>query len=291
MNTPEFTTSLSRKRTLFSSKRLIASSILTLLLLAETSFAVPITYTSQYSANALPTATAATVSDPLWVLSASGTGSSAAIVNGNLAASTMETTGTNQQFWMLGNNAGSTVGTYQAWSLNSATGVTVDFNLQVLETKDNGGGSSSQGGGFMIQVADGSFGTSLYFGTSSIIITGASSYTYTPTSFDLTDFNTFRITMQNGQVTLYSSNSETPIFTALPGSGTLANYNRILMGDFTSTYSGSYNLDYIAWNNTLAEFSAPVPEPSTFTFLGCLGIFWIFYSLNSRISPRDSKTV
>lgn len=229
--------------------------------------AAPISYTSEYNGNVVPNATLGTIADPVWDEVSTGSGSIVS-ANGILQANSMNTTDSNYLFWMIGDNDGSLSGTSQAWNVTPSVGVTVDFNVQVTAAKSNGGGDSTQQGGFNIQVSDGQHGISFYFGLTSIIATGASSYT-TAIPLDLSSSsNTFRITLQDGAATLYMNDLAAPIFSALDGTATLAGYNRVLFGDFTSVYSGSYNLDYVSWNNTVAEFSAPIPEPSAFMLLG-----------------------
>jgi len=166
----------------------------------------------------------------------------------------------NSQFWLLGvHDDASTYGTYQAWSINPTVGFTLDFRVQILDVT---GSAPDKAGGFMIQVADGNRVGSYYFGTDTIYYFGASQY-QTSMPLSLTGgLITFRITGQNGSYSLYMEGMDTPLFEDLLG-GSLPGYNRLVWGDFDQTVSGSYNLDFVAWNNQVAEFSAPIPEPTT----------------------------
>lgn len=233
----------------------IATAILSLNIFT-TVFAEPITYTGEYDANVLPTDTEGSSNHPLWEIMAQETGAATHIEGDALVASTTESSGTNMLFWGIGDNDGRLVGTNQAWSINPENGVTVDFRIQVTATKPHKNTESRLDGGFMIQVVDGERGVNFYFSPSGITAQGASISKSDPMNLS-TGYTNFRITMQDGKASLYQAEFETPIFSDIVGTETLRGYNRIIFGDFTSDFSGSYNLKFIKWNNTLANFSAP----------------------------------
>lgn len=243
------------------------STFWTLLLAASlfhsnSAMAGAITYTSQYQGTSLPSTSGGTIADPSWELIAN-TGSTATSAGGFITGSTVDAADANMQFWMIGDNDGHLSGTNAAWSVNPEKGVTVDFRIQVLSSVAVGEGGTGKAGGFMIVVEDGVRTGEFYFSTDKIFFKGASSYSTSMPLNLTTGFTTFRITMKDGFLSLYLEDMETPLFSELQG-GSLVGYNRVLFGDFDSTYSGSFNLEFLKWNNEIAEFSAPVavPEPA-----------------------------
>ncbi len=236
--------------------------IATLPLLSPSLASAAVVYTSSYLANALPSATAGTTADPLWHIGASG--GTASVANGILSVST--TTITSNQFWAVGNSsantayAGSTPG---VWNTSTAT---IDFRLQV--TAQVGTTTSTARGGFTIQVTDQTSANSYTFHI------GTTGFTYSGTSglsaegYDNSSgFKNYRIVIKDGKASFYVEGIANPIFKDVTGAG-VAGRNAILFGDISSGVSGSYNLDYLQWSNSVAEFAAPIPEPGVTALLG-----------------------
>jgi hypothetical protein len=250
--------------------------------------AAPITYDSWYTADALPTASGGTIQDPSFQYSSIGTVSATA-ADGLLSASTMPGAA-NQQFWRVGSytTGGNTTnyGTQNAWSMDNATGGTVDLTLQVTGSTTATPATGPQGG-FTIFVGNNSHYAVLFFNTTGISFSGAA--TAANTTHVNTMLQTYRIVFQDGKLSLYEAGNNTALFANLAMTATLG-LNYMYWGDGASAVSGSYNLGFIGWDNT-ANFSAPpvnpVPEPSTI-LLGLLGgmgmIVW-------RRKGRHSSTV
>lgn len=232
----------------------------------------PITYTSQYIPNALPSTGGGTVVNPSWDYSHSAVGTyTASVSDGILSASTMPAVG-NTQSWKIGQAGSSTFGTSSAWSLNAATGATIDFTIKVNASTGAGGSSPQVLGGFNIFVGDGSKYASLYFSPTQISLWGA---TMPKIDHSNTEFQTFRIAFSNGLLSLYEAGNDTALISNVAMINT-AGYNQIYWGDGSSLVSGGFQLSYMGWNNTMAEYSAPpfspIPEPGAvaLVFAGCL---------------------
>ncbi len=240
------------------------------------SFAGPISYTSQYIANALPQTSGGTAANPAWGYGSAGT-PSAEVSGGVLTASTMPE-GSNQQYWEISN----TVGTSAAWNLDSATGVTIDFTIAVQESVNFGGGSPQILGGFNLFISDNNYWASLYFSLDQISIWG-STIAFDNT-YDLTSFHTFRAVSQNGLFSLYEGSNATPIFSNIAMNA--VGYQDFYWGDGSAGASGAYQLRDLSWNNTLAEFSAPIPEPGTMALVACAGLFLLYLSKRRAVTSQ-----
>lgn len=232
------------------------------------SFAAPITYTSQYIADALPQTTGGTVANPSWGYGSAGIFSANAN-GGVLTASTMPN-GANQQYWEISN----TVGTSAAWNIDSTVGVTIDFTIAVQESVNFGGDSPQILGGFNLFISDNNYWASLYFSLDQISIWGST--IAFENSYDLTSFHTFRAVSQNGFFSLYEGSNDVPIFNNIAMN--VGSYQDFYWGDGSAGASGSYQLSSLSWNNTLAEFSAPIPEPGAIALVICGGLFLLCVS-------------
>lgn len=237
-----------------------------LLLVASSAMAVPISYTSQYIPTELPSTSGGTVANPSWSFGTVGTVSAEAS-GGVLSASTMPDA-SNQQYWEIS----STSGTSAAWNLDSTVGATIDFTIAIQQSLNFGGGSPQILGGFNLFVSDNNYWASLYFSLDQISVWG-STIAFDNT-YDLTSSHTFRVAFQNGLISLYEGSNATPIFSNIAMNAT--GYQNIYWGDGSAGASGQYELSHLGWNNTLAEFSAPIPEPaiSGLALLGGLALLW-----------------
>ena len=236
------------------------------LLAVSSVVAAPISYTSQYIPTALPTTSGGTVENPSWSYGSSGT-ATAEVAGGVLGASTMPAAG-NQQYWEIS----STSGTSAAWNLDSTVGATIDFTISVQQSLNFGGGSPQILGGFNLFVSDNNYWASLYFSLDQISVWG-STISFS-SAYDLTVDHTFRVAFQNGLLSLYEGSNATPIFSNIAMNA--AGYQNFYWGDGSGGASGQYELSHLGWNNTLAEFSAPIPEPtvSMLAVLGGLALLW-----------------
>lgn len=235
-----------------------------------------VVYTSSYDGSVLPTATAGTAANPKWSIVASSGTFSTGNTGGVLNA---VTTGTaSMQAWAVGTSSGTPYSgsTAGVWSTSTAT---VDFNLQVISGV---GGNAATGNGFGIQLSDASnrfYG--FYIGPTAIFAqTGAStgiSISTASLGLDTSDFNTYRVVMDAGKASLYVNDDSTPIFSMVSGFTLGATRTALLFGDFSSSESGSYNLDYLSWSNTTAEFAAPIPEPTAAALAGLAGVCGVVF--------------
>lgn len=237
-------------------------SILGIVLLAAFSsgkgLAGPITYTSKYTATVLPPTSGGTVAVPAFTLSSSGSGNSAAISSQKLVASTTASIA-NSQVWLIGGGNG----TAGAWNISSATGGTVDFSVRV--TGANGAYNSLLGyqGGFMIQAADGVGTWTLYFNQVGISILGGDivdnsvAFPWRDLSHDNTTLKTYRLSFKGGRLSLFEAGSPIAIFSNIPRYTGYGALNRLYFGDSSSLVSGSYELGFIGWNTSIADFTPP----------------------------------
>jgi len=223
----------------------------------------PITYTSQYVPNALPSTSGGTVANPSWDYFHTTDGTySASVAGGILSASTLPGIA-NTQAWRIGQSGANIYGTSSAWAVSPATGATIDFTIKVTGTTGQAVGSPQIQGGFNIFVGDGSKYASVYFNTTGISVWGTT--LESNTTHVNTGFQTYRIAFANGLLSLYEAGNETALFSNIAMVNT-AGYNQMYWGDATSLASGSFQLSQMGWNNTTANFSAPVsavPEPGT----------------------------
>lgn len=242
----------------------VTKAVLTLAvsgLLALNGQAAPITYTSVYSADAMPNATAGTNADPLWALAFQNAGNTQGVSGGVYSSNTTNAL-TNQLNWTVGRNGATDYGTSSAWGVTSILGATVDFRLQV--TAATGTQTASGSGGVMVGISDNVSYWTFFFNPTGAIAAGA---TNVSVNVDNSVFQTYRIVTQNGVASLYVAGTESALISNIAGNS-FANLQRLYFGDGSNLYSGAYNLDYIAWNNQLAEFSAPIPEPGAVWLLG-----------------------
>lgn len=213
--------------------------------------AAPITYTSEYTATVLPqNVTPDTVANPTWTYLSNGT-PTVGVGGGFLSVST--SAAATNAFWLIG--AG------DSWNNTGTT--TVDFTVKNL------GGIQFEGSDpFSFQIASTGGYIQVDFFSDKIKIDG------NPTLFtwDSSTLQTYRLVTAAGSYSLYSSLSPTAIFTGQSGSGPDA-LNRILFGDGSNSFTTNFELSHIGWNNTVAEFSSPIPEPSTLGFLVAGGVF------------------
>ena len=227
----------------------------------------PIAYTSEYIPNALPSTSGGTVANPSWDYSHTAAGTySASVTDGILSASTLPGIA-NTQSWKIGQMGSSIFGTSSAWAVTPATGATIDFTIKVTGSTGQAVSSPQIQGGFNIFVGDGTKYASVYFNTTGISVWGhtiASNTTHINTGFQ-----TYRIAFANGLLSLYEAGNETALFSNIAMVNT-AGYNQMYWGDATGLASGSFQLSQLGWNNTVADFSAPisaVPEPGTVALL------------------------
>lgn len=236
-----------------------------LLLAASSVLAAPISYTSQYIPTDLPSTSGGTVANPSWFLGTAGTFSANA-TGGVLNANTMPDAG-NQQYWEIS----STSGTSAAWNLDSTVGATIDFTIAIQQSLNYGGGSPQILGGFNISVSDNMYSASLFFSLDQISLWGS---TIVYNTYDLTVAHTFRVVFKDGLISLYEGSNAAPVFDNIAMAKT--SYQSIYWGDGSGGASGQYQLSHLGWNNTLADFSAPIPEPavSGLALLGGLALLW-----------------
>lgn len=216
-------------------------------------------YTSTYDGSALPTA-----SSPAWYQDAQGDWS-ASTSNGVLSASTMPNAGW-LLYWAIGTNDGDPWGTSSVWNTSVAT---VDFRVKVLDTVSDPGKPS----GFWIQLTDlSSRFWNFYVGENTLYSNNA--VTGDTISVDLASlgintaaFNDYRIAMSNGVASVYVNGRQTPLFDSVSGVSFVTR-TAMIFGDAASFESAAYELDYLNWSNTTAEFSAPIPEAGTMALLG-----------------------
>jgi len=191
-----------------------------------------------------------THADPVWKWNKTGTPTTPPVVQVNgVWALSDNTTVSDTSFWGVGQGQTNTT----AWSSAPATGSTVDFNLNVTA------------GSITIRAGDTS-GYYNYVFTTSAVSNGTS------VAIDNTIFHTYRITFQNGFTNLYVDANSTPLFTNVARIN-LASVNNLIFGDTSSSSGGAWNLTNISWSNAVAEFSAPIPEPSSVLLVGLSALF------------------
>jgi hypothetical protein len=96
----------------------------------------------------------------------------------------------------------------------------------------------------------------------------------TGSTFDPTVYNTYRITAQkNGAAfdfALYLNDNPAAVATKTGGGNSITTSN-VSWGDSGSGTNGTFDLDYIRWNNTQALVPTQAPEPGTFAGMMVLG--------------------
>lgn len=245
-------------------------------LIASMSTSSAVIYTSTYDGATLPTATTGTTADPKWSLGGTAGTFSANVNAGVLNASTI-TDNASVQWWALGTTTGGVPfsgSTSSAWNTSTAT---IDFNLQVTAAS---GGNLATGNGFMLQLTDkNNLFYSLYIGTTTITYTTSAttstSVTTASLGIDTMSYNLYRVALEGGKLSLYVQGVANPIFNLVSGISLGVTRNAMIIGDGSSAESGTYNLDYMNWSNTTAEFLSPVPEPGSVALVG----FGLFSSL------------
>lgn len=238
-------------------------------------WATPITYTSQYWPTTLPQNAAGIESDPAWYFyTGDAVNNTSSVSNGILSASTMNSSGFGRiQFWQVGQDipdSGREYGTpYTAWQANSITGSTVDFTVRVTAAAYDSDPSAP--GGFQVFVGDEDANMNIFITPTGISGLGAGAYSVT--GRDNTVYQTYRIVSQydvvntSNRVWLFEAGNASPIFSYMAPSGSNG-FNFINFGTYTSQTSGAWDLAFIGWNDTIAEYSAPnfiapIPEPAT----------------------------
>lgn len=247
------------------SKKLTLLSLCAIALAFSGHVCAAVIYTSTYDASALPTD-----SSPLWFGAGSGT-NSVAISNGTMVVSTMSATSANR-YWAIGTSGSTVWGASTAWNTGTAT---VDFRISVSNTL---AADSQVAQGFWMQLTDTSNRFwNFYIGNNVIYSNNQVNGVTTAIDIgslgvDTSIFNTYRIAMSGGVASLYINDIALPVFSNVSGVSSISR-TAIMFGDAASFQSSSYVLDYINWSNTVAEFSAPIPEPGTAALFGISALF------------------
>jgi hypothetical protein len=236
---------------------------------AATGRAAPITYTSRYEADVLPTAAAGTTANPQW--KPHGDVNTYAAVGDGVLTMTYAKEAANVGFWHLGTGGKPS----DAWAADPDVGSTVDFRVRV-ESGDMP---------FSLGVADGNGQVALMFDPTKIVLQGKDykNTAYTPSAdHPTTDFETYRIAYKDGKVSLFAAYSDTPLVSDVLNAA--VDINRLYFGEASVSFYGKYDLEYIRWTNEAAVFSAPsAPEPG---MLGVLSLGGLLMLLRRRKGVR-----
>ncbi len=154
---------------------------------------------------------------------------------------------------------------------NIANSTTADWTLEVRVAKTGGTQGSNGWFGIATDPAGEANSGAIYLKDDRVVIEqGATDLEFLTGSFVASDYNTIRVAHDsvansyyywiNG--TLLNVDLATPI---APGNSDMSSAGSVFIGDYSSSISGDYSIDYIRVDGGAY---APVPEPSTYGLMG-----------------------